>query len=253
MTLIGDHEQLIDIVTQSAHCQSVLHQILNQTLHWRETTSSLSQTILDWDKQWNCQLPHHSHGTDYRASDRPLVFLLYKIIAVVVIHYNDIIVSVMASQITSLTIVYLTVYSGTDQIKHQNSTSLAFMRGFPTQKPSNTQNISIWWSQYQKQKYLLFITITKNTYMNETYALPANWLEYMPYISVKLIKSWESILIWKHFYLVLKVLQFVFIHQMNDFHLILHVIEEAVESDTYSEAWQLQRHGWILRLENWRD
>ena len=34
-----------------------------------------------------------------------------------------------ASQITSLTIVYSTVYSGTDQRKHQNSASLAFVRG----------------------------------------------------------------------------------------------------------------------------
>ena len=34
-----------------------------------------------------------------------------------------------ASQITSLTIVYSTVYSGTDQTKHQSSTSQAFVRG----------------------------------------------------------------------------------------------------------------------------
>ena len=32
----------------------------------------------------------------------------------------------MASQITSLTIVYSTVYSGVDQRKHQSSASLAF-------------------------------------------------------------------------------------------------------------------------------
>ena len=35
----------------------------------------------------------------------------------------------MASQITSLTIVYSTVYSGADQIKHQSSASLAFVMG----------------------------------------------------------------------------------------------------------------------------
>ena len=35
----------------------------------------------------------------------------------------------VTSQITSLTIVYSTVYSGTDQRKHQNSASLAFERG----------------------------------------------------------------------------------------------------------------------------
>ena len=37
--------------------------------------------------------------------------------------------SVMASQITSLTIVYSTVYSGADQRKLQSSASLAFLRG----------------------------------------------------------------------------------------------------------------------------
>ena len=35
----------------------------------------------------------------------------------------------MASQITSLTIVYSTAYSGADQRKHQSSASLAFVRG----------------------------------------------------------------------------------------------------------------------------
>ena len=37
--------------------------------------------------------------------------------------------SVMASQITRLTIVYATVHSGVDQRKHQSSASLAFVRG----------------------------------------------------------------------------------------------------------------------------
>ena len=44
-------------------------------------------------------------------------------------HNNDVIMGAMASQITSLTIVYSTVYSGADQREHQSSASLAFMRG----------------------------------------------------------------------------------------------------------------------------
>ena len=44
-------------------------------------------------------------------------------------HYSDVIMSTMASQITSLTIVYSTVNSGTGQRKHQSSASLAFVRG----------------------------------------------------------------------------------------------------------------------------
>ena len=44
-------------------------------------------------------------------------------------HYDDVIMSLMASQITSLTIVYSASYSGVDQRKHQSSASLAFVRG----------------------------------------------------------------------------------------------------------------------------
>ena len=44
-------------------------------------------------------------------------------------HNSDAIMGEMASQITSLTIVYSTVYSGADQRKHQSSASLAFVRG----------------------------------------------------------------------------------------------------------------------------
>ena len=45
------------------------------------------------------------------------------------LHYNDVIMSTMASQITSLAIVYWTVHSGTDERKHPSSASLAFVRG----------------------------------------------------------------------------------------------------------------------------
>ena len=45
-------------------------------------------------------------------------------------HNNDVIMSaMMASQITSHTFVYSTVYSGADQRKHQSSASLSFVRG----------------------------------------------------------------------------------------------------------------------------
>ena len=44
------------------------------------------------------------------------------------VHYTDVIMGAIASQITSLTIVYSTVYSDADQRKHQSSASLAFVR-----------------------------------------------------------------------------------------------------------------------------
>ena len=44
-------------------------------------------------------------------------------------HHSDVMMGAMTSQIASLTIVYSSVYSGTDQRKLQSSASLAFVRG----------------------------------------------------------------------------------------------------------------------------
>ena len=44
-------------------------------------------------------------------------------------HFDDVIMSTIASQITSLTIVYSAIYSCADQSKHQSSASLAFVWG----------------------------------------------------------------------------------------------------------------------------
>ena len=58
--------------------------------------------------------------------------------------------SAMASQNTSLTIVYATVYPGADQRKHQSSTTLAFVGNsletgeFHAQRASNAGKVSIW-------------------------------------------------------------------------------------------------------------
>ena len=46
-----------------------------------------------------------------------------------IMHYDDVIMGAIGPQITSLTIVYSTVYSGADQSKHQSSASLAFVWG----------------------------------------------------------------------------------------------------------------------------
>ena len=51
------------------------------------------------------------------------------------LHYNDVIMGAIAFQITSLTIIYSTVYSDADQRKHQSSASLAFVRGIHRNSP----------------------------------------------------------------------------------------------------------------------
>ena len=56
-------------------------------------------------------------------------FVVFCYVSIQDTNYKDVVMGAMASQITSLAIVYSTVNSGTDQRKHQSSASLAFVRG----------------------------------------------------------------------------------------------------------------------------
>ena len=70
--------------------------------------------------------------------------------------YSDFIMGTIASQITSLTIVYSTVYSGADQREPQSSASLAFVQGihrglvnsrhkWPVTRKMSLMTSSWWW------------------------------------------------------------------------------------------------------------
>ena len=72
-------------------------------------------------------------------------------------HHNGVIMDAMASQITSLTIVYSTVYSDADQRIHQSSASLDFVRGpvnSPQKMASNAENVFIWWRHHVYRNYM---------------------------------------------------------------------------------------------------
>ena len=67
----------------------------------------------------------------------PKLFCWVKRMSLVTLHYGDVIMGAMASQIISLTIVYSSVNSGTDQRKQQSSPPLVFVRGI--QSHTNVQ------------------------------------------------------------------------------------------------------------------
>ena len=70
-------------------------------------------------------------------------------------NYSDAIMGAMVSQITSLTIVYSTVYSSVNQRRHESSASLAFVRGeFPAQMASSAENVSTWWRHHAAIMYI---------------------------------------------------------------------------------------------------
>ena len=87
-------------------------------------------------------------------------------------HRGNVIMSAMASQIISLTIVYSTVYSGADQRNHQSSASLAFVRGVPlwVMNSGKAENVSIWWRHHGMCKKIeCYISNTHNVVCNHVF------------------------------------------------------------------------------------
>ena len=67
-------------------------------------------------------------------------------------HHNDVIMGAMASQITSLTIVYSTVYSDSDKKKTSKLLVTGLSAGNSTQMASKAENVSIW-RHYETRQY----------------------------------------------------------------------------------------------------
>ena len=74
-------------------------------------------------------------------------------------HYNEVIMIAMSSQITSLTIVYSTVYSGADQRKHQSSMSLAFVRGIHRGPGNSPHKWPVTWKKFPLDDVIMCIFI----------------------------------------------------------------------------------------------
>ena len=100
-------------------------------------------------------------------------------------HYNDVILGAIASQITSLAIVY-SVKSGADQRKHQSSASLAFVQGihrWPVNSPHK-------WP-VTRNMFPFDVVIMRNAFTGHWVAIE---FQYIPWIIVGLgsaNKSWR--------------------------------------------------------------
>ena len=69
-------------------------------------------------------------------------------------HYIDAIMTTVASQITSVTVVYSIVYSGAEKTSKLRVTGLCAGNSpgtgeFPAQRDSNAENGSIWWRHHE--------------------------------------------------------------------------------------------------------
>ena len=87
------------------------------------------------------------------------------------VHYGDVITGTITTQITSLTVVYSTVYSDADQWKHQSSASLAFVWGI-RQGPVNSPHK---WPVTRKM-FPFDDVIMQIVSMNDSNMLTISWL-----------------------------------------------------------------------------
>ena len=127
-------------------------------------------------------------------------------------HYNDVIMGEIASPITSLTIVYSTVYSDADQRKHQSSESLASVRGIHrgpvnsphkgpvTRKmfPFDDVIMHFTTSIIQSEQSGLFQYIN-NIEANLSPATSMQWIMYKDFVLLQMGISW------RHAYMPLKI------------------------------------------------
>ena len=87
-------------------------------------------------------------------------------------HYTDVIITTMASQITSLTVVYSTVYADVDQRKHQSSASLAFVWGIHR----DAENVSIWWRHHDDRPTGIPTGDSNHWQFKSCFRLTAKWI-----------------------------------------------------------------------------
>ena len=102
----------------------------------------------------NSQMYYTSH--DYNSNinflDNSILFNLICISA----HYSDVIMGTIASQITSLAVVYSTIYSDGDQRKHQSSASLAFLRGIHRRPVNSPQKVPVTRKKFPFDDIIMF-------------------------------------------------------------------------------------------------
>ena len=81
-------------------------------------------------------------------------------------NYNDVIMSAIASPITSLTIVYSTVYSDADQRKHPSSASLAFVLGIHRRPVNSPHKGPVAWKMFPFDDVIMLCEIKRYLSIN---------------------------------------------------------------------------------------
>ena len=92
-------------------------------------------------------------------------------------HYNDVVMGGIASQITSLTIVYSTIHSGAVQRKHQSSAPLAFVMRIHRWALNSSPKGPVTREMFPFDDVIMLITFSVGNYEVNHHANPACYVK----------------------------------------------------------------------------
>ena len=162
----------------------------HMTYHWFDSTTIPCGYVITWTILLNIIAPLRANINQWTIRHGKHHLKWWD-------HYNDVIMSAIASQITSLVIVYSTVYSGADQRKYQSSPRhWPFLRGIhrgPVSPHKGT--VSRKMSPFDE---VFMISSSMNTSPGmETFFGPKPWVLalHSVYIHVSVLKKWDFVIV----------------------------------------------------------
>ena len=105
-------------------------------------------------------------------------------------HYSDVIMVTMASQITSLSNVYSNVYSGADQRKYQSSASLAFVRGIHRWPGYSTHKSPVTRKMFPFDDVIISLHIASHVHEQSTAGFTLNPNDWFTATAIVTANSW---------------------------------------------------------------
>ena len=164
-----------------------------------------------------------------------------------IMHYSDVILGAMASQINSLTILYSTVYLGLNQRKYHSSASLAFVRGIlrcPGNSPHKwpvTRKMFGFDDVIMGQIYLVLLHWHRDSHKITPTPVTSPWRIWVKSIGSELHETYHCAPIFDKTNSVITMKwNFVFIRHLNSKCLLLHIfINHGPRSENPLRNWPL--------------
>ena len=104
------------------------------------------------------------------------------------VHYSDVIMSAMSSQISGITSVYSTVYSSADKKRHQSCASLAFVRGIPHWPVNSTHKGPVTREMFPFDDVIMVLKVSK--FVHNTFDTRASCME--QFVKVIIVMQWHG-------------------------------------------------------------